>query len=275
VNAEGLTPGSYAGSFAVSGNGIPTANFTVPLNVLPPGPNLARFGSTNAGSYIPFASPKTIMTFFGARFGPPDLVRGALDAQGKLSTTIAETRVLFDGVAAPMVYATNGQVSAVAPYSLAGKTSTNIEIEYRGVKSPAVAVPVAPLVPALLTADASGVGKAAALNEDNSPNSEIGALPGQYVVLFGIGGPETDPAGSDGEINTGLAPFKQPVRVLIDGKEVPASDIAYGGAVPGLVHSVFQINVRLAADVPRNRELPVQVLFGGVATQPGVTLSVR
>jgi uncharacterized protein (TIGR03437 family) len=275
VNAADLPPGSYTGSFPVSGNGIPSANFSVPVTVLPPGPHLPRFASTNAGSYIPFASPKTVMTFFGARLGPPDLITGALTPEGKLGTSIGDTRVLFDGVAAPMVYATAGQVSAVAPFSLAGKTFTNIEVEYRGEKSPPVAVPVAPLVPALLTADASGVGKAAALNEDNSPNAVTGGLPGQYVVLFGVGGPETDPAGSDGEINAWQAPFKQPVKVLLDGKEAPASDIAYAGAAPGLVHGVFQINVRLAADAPRNQEQQVQVVFGDVATQPGVTVSVR
>jgi uncharacterized protein (TIGR03437 family) len=275
VNPTGLAPGSYTGSFRVTGNGIPAANFTVPLTVTPPGPHLPPGGCTNAGSYSPLAAGSLVMTCFGERFNSENLTKTAPAAEERLSTVIAGTRVLFDGVPATMIYATPNQVGAIAPSSLAGKSFTNVVVENQGDKSPPVTVPVVPLNPALLTADSSGFAKAAALNEDNSYNSVIGALPGQYVVLFGIGGPETDPPGSDGEVTPAAAPFKGPVKVLLGGKEVPASDLAYAGAAPGLFKGVFQINVRLAADAPRNQELQVQVLFGDVGTQPGVTISVR
>jgi uncharacterized protein (TIGR03437 family) len=189
---------------------------------------------------------------------------------------IADTRVLFDGEAAPMIYAARGQVSALAPFNLAGKTSTSIEIEYQGVRSPPVVVPVTAAVPALLTANSSGYGKAAALNQDNSFNSLSGALPGEYVVLFGVGGPNTDPPGRDGEVAVVPLPrFTVPIRVLLNGREVPTADVAYVGPAPGLLHGVWQANVRIPSDAARNREMQVQIVFGDAGTQPGVTVSVR
>jgi uncharacterized protein (TIGR03437 family) len=92
---------------------------------------------TNAGSYANFvASPGEALVIFGKRFGPPALVTAAL-VNGKFSTVIGETRVLFDGVAAPMIYAVDGQVSCLAPFALAGKTATVVEVEYKGREVPA------------------------------------------------------------------------------------------------------------------------------------------
>ena len=38
--------------------------------------------------------------------------------------------MLFDSVASPLLYVANGQLSGVAPFTLAGKTSTNVQIVY-------------------------------------------------------------------------------------------------------------------------------------------------
>jgi uncharacterized protein (TIGR03437 family) len=151
-----------------------------------------------------------------------------------------------------------------------------VEVEYRGVKSPAVSVPVRPTIPALLTADSSGFGNATALNQDNSYNSAIGALPNTYVVLFGVGGPQTEPPSNDGVITgTPLPQFTGPTKILLDGKQVAASDITYLGPAPSLVAGVWQANVRVPADAKPGSKMQVQVFFGEEGTQPGVTISVR
>ena len=179
-------------------------------------------------------------------------------------------------MAAPLLYATRGQVSAIAPFALEGKTSTVVEIEYRGVKSPGVRILVSPAVPGLLTADASGTGQAAALNQDNSFNSQVGGLPGEYVIVFGVGGPKTDQAGRDGELYVAPLPkFTGRVVVLLDGVEVPAADVAYVGPAPGLAQGVWQANIRLPAGARRNSKMEIQLRFGDYVTQPGVVVSVR
>ena len=245
-----LGPGNYSGTFRILSDGGNPAAITVPLVVNPPGPHLTRWGVANTASYESEAvAPGEALTIFGERFGPGTLVTAQI-VDGKFSTNIGETRVLFDGVAAPMIYAARGQVSAIAPFALSGKRGTRVQVEYQGVRSPAVSVPVAAAVPGLLTANASGSGKAAALNQDNSFNSVSGALPGEYVVFFGVGGPPTDTPGRDGELYQAPLPkFTGPVTVLLNGVAVPAADIAYIGPAPGLVQGVWQANVRL----PRTR----------------------
>ena len=277
VDPTGLLPGSYLGSIRVSGTGVPAANLPIRLNVPAPGPGFSRWGVANAGSYSSnVVSPGEALVIFGERFGPPMLASAALTANGTLSTVIGETRVLFDGVAAPMIYAVSGQVSCLAPFALAGKNSTTVEVEYRGVKSRPIVIPVIPAVPALLTADASGFGKAAALNQDGSFNSVRGGAPGDFVVLFGVGGPATNPASRDGEITRAPVPqFTGPLGIRLAGEEVPMESIAYLGPAPGLVHGVWQANVRIPANARPGSSLPVQVRFGEVLTQVGVTISVR
>ncbi|MFN0166935.1 MAG: hypothetical protein ACKV22_10940 [Bryobacteraceae bacterium] len=277
VDPSGLSPGSYNPQFRLRGTGINPTTITVPVTVLPPGPHLTRWGVTNTASYEPnLIAAGEALTLFGERFGPDSLVTAAL-TDGKFPTTLAETRVLFDGLPAPMLYAGKNQVSAIAPFSLAGKVNTIVQIEYRGERSTGVRIRIAPSVPGLLTADATGFGQAAALNQDNSFNSVNGELPGNYVVVFGVGGPATDLPGRDGEL-TGL-PLPVftggPIKVFLDGVEVLASDIAYIGPAPNLVQGVWQANIRLPASARRNSKIQIRIQFGDFITQHGVFVSVR
>ena len=49
--------------------------------------------------------------------GPASLTTAQLDASGNIATLLAGTRVLFDGVAAPIIYTSANQVSAVVPFA--------------------------------------------------------------------------------------------------------------------------------------------------------------
>ena len=89
-------------------------------------------------------APGEIVTIYGAGFGPPALAV-AQYADGQLPTSVGETRVLFDGVAAPMIYASAGQVSAIVPYAVSG--SAQVQVEYQGTATAPVAVPVAGAAP--------------------------------------------------------------------------------------------------------------------------------
>ncbi len=277
VDPSGLAPGSYNPQFRLRGTGINPTSIIVPVTVLPPGPHLTRWGVTNTASYEPnLIAAGEVLTFFGDRFGPDSLVTAAF-ADGKFPTTVAETRVLFDGVPAPMLYAARNQVSAIAPFSLAGKVNTIVQIEYRGERSTGVRIRIAPSVPGLLTADATGFGQAAALNQDNSFNSVNGELPGNYVVVFGVGGPATDLPGRDGELTSLPLPVFTggPIKVFLAGVEVPPADVAYIGPAPNLVQGVWQANIRLPASARRNSQIQIRIQFGDFITQSGVFVSVR
>ncbi len=91
---------------------------------------IAPDGVVNAATFRGGAvAPGEIVTIFGTGLGPAALAP-AQYVDGRLPTSVGETRVLFDGTPAPMIYASAGQVSAIVPYSASG--STRVQVEYQG-----------------------------------------------------------------------------------------------------------------------------------------------
>lgn len=202
----------------------------------------------------PGPAPGEIVTLFGTGIGPAVLVGVRLTPAGFFDNSLADTRVLFDGVAAPLVYVSERQTSAIVPYAVAGKASTQIQVEYQGRQSPPVTLPVAASAPALFSLNA-GRGGGAILNQDSTVNTAANpAEKGSIVVLYGTGEGQTDPAGVDGKLASGTFPKPVlPVSVTIGGQ---AADILYYGAAPGLVAGVMQVNARIPYDNRRSAPPP-------------------
>jgi photosystem II stability/assembly factor-like uncharacterized protein len=102
----------------------PTENSSVTVNITgaPASPiNISSAGVTNAATFAagPVA-PGEIITIFGAGFGPTTLAGLTVNSADRVSSAIGTTRVTFDGVPAPLIYAISGQLSAVVPYEVAG-----------------------------------------------------------------------------------------------------------------------------------------------------------
>src|SRR5207302_6947603 len=127
-------------------------------------PKMSMIGS--AASYEQeVVSPGEMIAIFGSNLGPPAPAGMQLDETGSVATILAETRVLFDGVPGPMVYASPTQVNAIVPFGVSGD-STQIVVEYQGQASTAASVAIAPSTPAIFSADGSGAGQAIAINQD-------------------------------------------------------------------------------------------------------------
>lgn len=191
-------------------------------------------------------SPGEIVSIFGPDLGPSPGVGPVIDASGRVSTESGGTRILFDGVPAPVLYASPGQVNVVAPYGLAPNTVTKIVAEYRGVAKPSESVPVKALSPSIVS---NGAGRAAVVNEDGSFNSpDRPARRGSVIVFFATGEGATSPAGVDGRVGVvPLAKPVQPVSVRIGGK---VADIQYAGNAPNFVAGAMQVNARIPDDAP-------------------------
>ena len=274
VHPEGLEPGTYEGSLTAGPAvppGVDPVVVPVELVVSPPGPRVRTFGVTSAGSYSnSVVAPGEAVVIFGKGFGPPDLA-GLVLENGAVTTEIGETRILFDGEPAPMIYSVANQASCFVPFSVEGKKFVEMVVEYQGVASPPVRLAVLPVKPALLTSDQSGGGIGAILNQDNSYNVQTPAKPGEIVQIFGIGGGQTTPPSLGGRLQTGAATYNLPIQVFLDGAEV---ETIYAGPAPGLVEGVFQINLRLPEDL-RSGQIPITIYFGDTLhTQPGVTVWV-
>ncbi|MBI3697004.1 MAG: IPT/TIG domain-containing protein, partial [Acidobacteria bacterium] len=212
-----------------------------------PGPNpaITAAGVVNAASFLggPVAAGE-IVTLFGTGMGPATLVGLSLTRAGFVDTFLSDAQVLFDGTPSPLIYVSANQTSAIVPYAVAGKSSTQLQIEYQGRRSTGVSLPVAAAAPALFSLNASGKGGGAILNQDSSVNAAANpADKGSIVVLFGTGEGQTTPGGTDGKLAAGT--FPKPllsVSVKIGGLD---ADILYAGAAPGLVAGVLQVNAKV------------------------------
>ena len=245
-----------------------------------PGPPPAVLSSvTNAANYNTDAvSPGEIVALFGDNMGPASIVLpSAADLSGgTYPTLLAGTQVLFDGVAAPMIYTLKGQVSAVVPYRVAGKASTDVQVKFQGVVSNTLTMPVRATTPAIFSLDSSGVGPGAILNQDLTVNStgNPAARP-SVIVLYCTGGGVTTPASADGEvIGLPLRKLPQTVAVTVTVGGVNAV-VQYAGAAPGLVAGVTQINAELPAGMAPGIALPVVVKIGDFSSTGSVTVSVK
>jgi uncharacterized protein (TIGR03437 family) len=236
-------------------------------------PSINTGGIVNAASYQGGAvAPGEIVTLFGQGMGPTTLQGAQINVPGFLANSLAGTRVWFDGIPAPLIYAYGTQTSAIVPYEVAGESSTQVQVEYLGSISAPMTIPVAAAAPALFTSSALGTGNAAVLNlqyqkvTDSNPVS-----PGDYIVIFMEGSGAADPDEMDGMIASGAATTQTQATVTIGGID---AKVLYAGRAPGEVFGVMQINAQVPQGVASG-DVPLQVTIGGASSQSGVTLAVQ
>lgn len=251
-------------------------------------PVASSLGVQDGASQVPGSNlqpggiaPGEILTLFGSGLGPATLTKGAAGTNGLYPTQLAGTSVTFNGTAAPIIYTSTGLVAVVAPYEITGASTANIVLTYQG-SSFTASMPVVRAAPAVFTANSTGLGQAAALNQDLTVNSAANpAHRGSTIVLYVTGaGYTTNPV--DGQIastSCGIACLPAPllpVSVKVGSQFVTPS---YAGAAPSLIAGVMQINVPIPATVLTGDVL-VQVLVGNVdptksfPSQSSVTIAV-
>lgn len=239
-------------------------------------PALAAQNVLNAASYVfgPVA-PGEIVSLFGSSLGPATPAFATLTNSRLVANSLAGVRVTFDGVPAPILYASASQINAVVPYSVANAFTTNIQLEYLGAFSNQVTLPVSSTFPGIFSLASSGEGPGAILNaRDESVNSASNpAARGDWVSIYATGAGLTNPASVDGFLAS--APLPQPIQsvaVTIGG--LPAQ-INYAGAAPGLISGLVQINAKVPAGVTPGPSVPVQVTIGNASSQAAITLAVH
>jgi uncharacterized protein (TIGR03437 family) len=205
------------------------------------GPSLTGIANAGATTVSGRVAPGEIVSIYGVRLGPTTGAGLRLDADGRVATSLAGVQVLFDGRPAPLVYVSDTQINAIAPFEIASKASTTVQVVTQSGFSPPLTLTVVPADPGLFR---SPTGWVAALNQDGTINSdENPAWPDSIIALYLNGAGLLDPLPADGSVaGAALAKPVLPVSVTFDN--VPA-EILYAGAAPGLVAGVLQINVRI------------------------------
>ena len=242
----------------------------------PVAPPVVLSSVSNAADYSTDAvSPGEIVALFGSNLGPASIVKLQVN-NGTVTSSLGGTQVLFDGVAAPMIYTLQGQVSAVVPYEVAGKTSTQVQVKYQDGVSNTMTVPVHAATPAIFSLDATGIGPGAILNQDTSFNTTGNpAARLSVIALYCTGGGVTTPASADGEVIGGDLRYltqQSVVTVTIGGVNAA---VQYAGAVPGAVAGLTQINVAVPIGLSPALALPVIVKIGDFTSTGSVTVAVK
>jgi uncharacterized protein (TIGR03437 family) len=246
--------------------------------------------SFKAGNEMPAnlgsVAPGEIVSIFGVGVGPdqpvssPDLLPAGCQVSATNSCTVATTlggvQVLFDGIPAPMLYVGSTQINAVVPYGVKAP-ATQMTVQRAGYSDGPWIMPVVDAVPAIFSANSSGMGQAAVINQDwtyNSPSHP--APPGSIITFYMTGAGALAPAMADGAlalISTEQPKPKLPVSVTLRGQDAP--DIQFAGAAPGYVSGLIQVNVKVPANQGFGNSVALVVKVGDFSSQSTLWIAVE
>ncbi len=248
------------------------AVFSGGARIQPPPPVFAAAGVVSAASFASgSAAPGEIVAIFGTSLGPANGVLGGLDPAGRLSSSVADVTVTFNGVRAPLFFVRQDQINAQVPYEMTGQSSANLVVTYQQSASQPVNIPVGQARPGIFVYP--GTSQGLILNPDGSLNGSTNpATRGQVVTIFATGQGAVDPLLGTGE----LAPL-EPLRKATLSVDVSfggrSGQAAFAGMTPGFA-GLLQVNVDVPGDAPAGPAVPVVLIIGG-ANSPAATLALR
>ncbi len=235
-------------------------------------PFVPRNGIISASSFAPGAplAPGSMISIYGARLS------SGLSQSPRLplETELAGTRVSIGGRPAPLLFSSDGQINAIAPFATNPAAPASM-IVARGTKSTAaIDLPMAAAAPGIFTVSGTGTGQGHVYVAQQLANEANPAKAGDTLVLYCTGLGALDSTVADG----GAAPLDrlvrtaEPVTVSIGG--IPVEPVVFAGLSPGFAVGLYQVNVVVPPGVARSNATPVTVSVAG-QTSPPVTIAVQ
>jgi amidase len=198
-------------------------------------------------------APGEMVAISGSGIGPAQVATTNITSNNHIDTIAGGSRVLFDGIPAPVVSAQAGQTVVIVPYGVAGKTSVQMRVETAGQSSGPVNVAVTDVAPGIFTDQPLGKGSPIILNADGSRNSQTNpAATGSNITLFVTGeGITSAPAFALAPVDGLLAsaPLPTPVQNVVVGVNNGGVNVLYAGAAPGYA-GMMQVNAQLDSNTP-------------------------
>jgi uncharacterized protein (TIGR03437 family) len=231
--------------------------------------------ATNAASSqsAPIA-PGEIVTLYGVGLGPSMLTQYTPNPDGSIPTTLAGVQVFFDSTPAPLIYVSATQIAAIVPYSMQNAGTAQVSVTYGGATTVTTPFIVGNTAPGIFTANTTGSGQAAAINQNGTLNNASNpARIGDIVSLYATGEGQTTPGGVDGKLAPLNPPYPKPIANVTATIGGQPAQVTYYGAAPGEVAGLMQVNVQIPAGVQPG-DVPVVISAGGVASPAGVTLAI-
>lgn len=245
-----------AGLLHAAGNaGIISA--IAPLNK----PSLRIFGIANA-AYGPVGGQMArgeVISIYGPHIGPAAPASYTPTSAGIVPAVLGGVRVMMGDYALPVLYVSDSQINAVAPFSLYGSaTGLTLQVISSGVATPPfLFVPISADPEIFQNPD----GTAAAVNQDSTINSaDHPAKSGSIVSIWVTGVGTASAYLQDGQIAPAALPFSC-CTIYAGLTQVPAN-IVYSGSAPGAVAGVVQIDFQIPASAyyPTGEVSPMDIV---------------
>src|SRR5579872_4079317 len=202
-------PSGAAGRAITFSNGAPIALGSASSLLLlgpAPGPSLDGIANAAASTVSNAVAPYELISLYGIDIGPTPPLGAQLDS-GAVTSALGGVQVLFNGIAAPLLYASPTQINAIVPAEVFGQDTNTITVITSSGTLAGPTMLVRPSQPGVF---------AVALNQDVSLNTAANpAAPGSIVTVWATGGGISTLPQPDGTIITGVlgAPFL-PVSIL-------------------------------------------------------------
>jgi uncharacterized protein (TIGR03437 family) len=259
------------------------------------------FTSTGVANSASFAQgqplvPGSLVSIFGTNLGGSGLAQSSTIP---LSSALANTSVTFNGVTAPLLFATQSQINLQVPWEAPSSGNANVVVTYNNNASSPVAVPMGSGAPGIfsLLLDSSGnvigAGTGQAIAYGNS-DGDFAAPPGA------IKGFTTHPAKINDQstlviLATGLGAVNGTVQtgdvpVAITASTVTTPTVLVGGVQAKVVFcglvghdstgvargyvGVYQLNIIIQPGTPTGNAVPLQIQMNGITSTNQVTIAV-
>jgi uncharacterized protein (TIGR03437 family) len=282
VNPTGLSPGTYSGSVSVTSPNASNSPQTIAVTLVvtamgtPVPASVLNGASMQTGA----VSPGEIVSIQGTSLGPPAPgVNATVGADNMQPTLVSDTQVMFDNVAAPLVYVSAGLINAVVPYEVAGQTQTKMIVTYKGNASSALTLNVAASAPGIFLSGGDGIPPTQGdiFNADGSSNSpDNPAAAGNQITILATGEGQTTPAGVSGFVIAGDGSNAKtpvlPVAVTIGGQAAPN---VTASSLPGFVSGYLQITAVVPDGAPSGGTVPIVVTIGTNSSSGGTTIAIQ
>jgi len=240
IGAGGIRIASGIGPFLSIGVALPAPAMS--SSISPSGVFLDPTGVVNAGSFAPFTAgiaPGELLVLYGSNLSSGTQVASTVP----FPTTLGNVQVKINGIAAPLYYVTQNQLSAIVPYAVTSGVA-QIQVINNGTASNTVTMQIATTAPGVLTQSQNGLGYGDALHQDGSlVTAQNPAQIGETVSLFLTGLGVVNPAISDGAAGP-TNPFSTATSTIAAYVGGTTANVSYAGLAPQLA-GLYQINLTI------------------------------
>ena len=252
-----LLLGINGNSFVAAGlSSTDTTGYSIDIGIRAPaltgtGVFIQPQGVVNAASLSPAGAaiaPGEFMSLFGT-----GLADSTDSASLPYPTTLGNTSVTVNGIAAPIAYASANQVNFLVPYGVTGSTATVIAAK-SGTASNSVVMPLQLTAPGAFSVNGSGTGLGAITHAAGAIVSTSNpARRGETITIYAAGLGAVTPTPIDGAIGSGST--VNALAVTIAGQTASVTFAGLSPSYPGL----YQINVLIPSNLVGTGALPLGI----------------